>query len=98
MPQSLYPLQLIVGDELAPIRVLSLWLLSLVQDMEHFALSSIELHRGRLTFHTNVQDALVLLKLELEQPDLAGLRGASLADAEYRRLACILFIAILCRG
>lgn len=97
--QSHYGLHLIVGDKVPPLqRTRSLWLLSLVQDIEQFALDSIVVSHQNLSGYTNLQDALILLRIEMEQYDQDTRRGAVMDDAEYRRLACVFFIAILCRG
>ncbi|OAA78535.1 tachykinin family protein [Akanthomyces lecanii RCEF 1005] len=98
MPQSLYALRLIVGEESSMHQIRCLWLLSLGQDIEHFALISIESCRNGLASCANLQDALMLLMLKMKQYDLTSRRDAKIGDFEFRRLACVLFIAILCQG
>lgn len=96
-PQSLRRLELVTGDGSAAARLRCLWLLSLCQEMEYFALQSMEKDCNVLEEYTNLQDALLLLLVEMEQDNADGNRGASMSDAEFRRLACVFFIAILYR-
>ncbi|KAM3428735.1 hypothetical protein NHJ13734_008479, partial [Beauveria thailandica] len=96
-PQSLYTLELIIGDQSAATRLRCLWFLSLSQDMEHFALHSMETDSNILADYPHLQDALLLLLVEIEENDVKGDgdHGADMSDGDFRRLACVFFIAIL---
>ncbi|KGQ11841.1 hypothetical protein BBAD15_g2407 [Beauveria bassiana D1-5] len=101
-PQSLYTLSLITGDESAATRLRCLWFLSLSQDMEHFVLHSMETKSNILANYPHLQDALLLLLVDIEEDEINvkadGHHGADMSDGDFRRLACVFFIAILYRS
>lgn len=97
VPQSIYTLGLVIADESAATRLRSLWFLSLFQDIEHFSLYSMEIEGSIIEYYTNLKDALLLLLVEMEQDGVNEDRDEGMTQAEFRRLACLVFIAIMYR-
>lgn len=99
-PAASNRLQPILGDEQNLHRVRSLWLLSFVQDMANFMTTSSELYLHGLARYRNLQDALKLIKIDMQRSELIGksTSGGTYTTVEHQRLSCLFFVCVLLQG
>lgn len=76
-------------------RLRSMWLLSFVQDMGTFRSKSPELFLHGLAHYPSIHDALLVLKIDLNQSKAPSELEDGCSQGESTRLACLFFICVL---
>lgn len=75
-------------------RIRALWLISFVQDIGTFRSKSPEFYLNGIAQYAALQDAMLLLKSDLQQQGLVT-EDEVCSDHEFARLSCLLYLCVL---